>query len=170
MRESLHPLFDWYGHSALAQTMSNSSALIAIAQIVHLIGMTLLIGSIMMVDLTLLGYGIKRHPVARVSAELAPYTWTGLAIMFATGPLNLASEAQRCYDSSFFWIKMILIVAAIAFHITVHSRVTRADPPVSPARAGWVGALSLALWFSVALAAKFIGFYGEDLRVTSLFR
>ena len=169
MREALHPLFDWYGRTALAHTMSDSSALIAIAQIIHLIGMTMLIGSIMMVDLTLLGYGIKRHPVAGVAQELRPYTLTGLAIMFATGPLNLASEAQRCYDSSFFWIKMALLAIALLFHFTVHRKAITAEPPVSNLRAGWVGGISLALWFGTALAAKFIGFYGEDLRITSLF-
>jgi hypothetical protein len=168
IRQSLHPFFDWYGHTAIARIMSDSSALIAAAQIVHLIGMTLLIGTIMMVDLTLLGFGIRRHPVAQVAAELAPWTWAGLAIMFATGPLNLASEAQRCYDSSFFWIKMGLIVAAIAFHFTVHRRVTMSEPPVSAFRAGLVACVSLSLWFGIALAAKFIGFYGEDLRQAML--
>jgi hypothetical protein len=164
MRQSLLPLFDWYGHSSLAHIMSDSAALIATAQIIHLIGMALLIGTIMMADLTMLGFGFKRHPVSRVARELAPWTWTGLAIMFATGPLNLASEAQRCYDSSFFWIKMGLIILAVAFHFTVHRRVTLAEPPVSASRAKLVACVSLALWFGVAVAAKFIGFYGEDLR------
>ncbi len=79
----------------------------------------------MMVDLTHARFRHqRRHPVSRVARELAPWTWAGLAIMFATGPLNLASEAQRCYDSSFFWIKMGLIVMAVTFHFTVHRRVT----------------------------------------------
>jgi hypothetical protein len=164
MRQSLLPLFDWYGQTRLAHIMSDSAALIATAQIIHLIGMALLIGTIMMVDLTMLGFGFKRHPVSRVARELAPWTWTGLAIMFATGPLNLASEAQRCYDSSFFWIKMGLIALAVAFHFTVHRRVTLAEPPVSGSRARVVACVSLALWFGIAVAAKFIGFYGEDLR------
>jgi hypothetical protein len=170
-RQTFLPLFDWYGHTAIAHIMSDSSALIAAAQIVHLIGMALLIGTILTVDLTLLGFGIKGHPVARVAGELAPWTWAGLAIMFLTGPLNLASEAQRCYDSSFFWIKMGLIVIAVTFQFTVHRRVTLADPPVSRFQAGLVACVSLALWFGIALAAKFIGFYGEDLReITGLSR
>jgi hypothetical protein len=164
MRQSLLPLFDWYGHTWLARVMSDSAALIATAQIIHLIGMTLLIGTILMVDLTMLGFGFKRHPVSRVARELAPWTWTGLAIMFVTGPLNLASEAQRCYDSTFFWVKMGLIALAVAFHFTVHRRATLAEPPVSASRAKVVACVSLALWFGIALAAKFIGFYGEDLR------
>ena len=144
--------------------MSSSATLIAMAQIVHLIGLTLLVGTIMMMDLTLLGFGIKRHPAAQVASELAPWTLAGLAIMLLTGPLNLASEAMRCYDSSVFWIKMGLLAVAIVFHFTVHRRVAAAEPPVSRFQAGLVGCISLALWFGIALAAKFIGFYGEDLR------
>lgn len=168
MRQSLLPFFDWYGHTALARIMSDSATLIATAQIIHLIGMALLIATIMMVDLTLLGFGFKRHPVARIGRELAPWTWVGLAITFATGPLNLASEAQRDYDSSFFWIKMGLIVLAVSFHFTVHRRVTLAEPPTSASRAKLVACISLALWFAIPLAAKFIGFYGEDLREAAI--
>jgi hypothetical protein len=168
MREALHPFFDWYGNTPLASTMANSSTLIALSQIIHLIGLTLLIGTIMMVDLTLLGFGIKRHPVARVAGELAPWTRAGLGILLITGLVNLSSEAQRCYDSSAFWIKMGLVIVAVVFHFTVHRRVTLAQPPVSVARAGFVACISLFLWFGIAVAAKFIGFYGEDLRVRVL--
>lgn len=164
MREALLPFFEWYAATALSRVMSGSSALIEIAQIVHLIGMTLLIGTIMMVDLTLLGCGIKRQPAALVGRELAPYTLAGLAIMLFTGPLNLASEAMRCYDSSFFWIKMGLLIVALIFHFTLHRRVVSAEPPLSRLQAGLAGSVSLALWFGVALAAKFIAFFGEDLR------
>ena len=169
MRQAFLPLFDWYGQSRVAHIMSDSATLIAAAQIIHLIGMALLIGTILMVDLTMLGFGLRRHPVSRVARELTPWTWGGLAIMFATGPLNLASEAQRCYDSSFFWIKMGLIALAVAFHLTVHRRVTLAEPPVPASRAKVVACVSLALWFGIAMAAKFIGFYGEDLREAVMF-
>ncbi|MGA2715090.1 MAG: DUF6644 family protein [Bryobacteraceae bacterium] len=169
IRQSLLPFFEWYAGTPLGRVMSTSSTLIVTAQIVHLIGLTLLVGTIMMVDLTLLGLGIKRHSAAEVAGELAPWTLAGLAIMLLTGPLNLASEAMRCYDSSFFWIKMGLLAVALLFHFTVHRRVTSAEPPVSRFRAGIVGSVSLALWFGIALAAKFIGFYGEDLRQARLF-
>jgi hypothetical protein len=118
----------------------------------------------MMVDLTLLGFGIKRHPVSRVAGELAPWTAGGLAIMFVTGPLNLASESIKCYNATFFWVKMGLLVLVLVFHFTVHKRVATANPPVSKFWAGVVACVSLALWFGVALAAKFIGFIGDDLR------
>ena len=59
---------------------------------------------------------------------------------------------------------MGLLTLAIAFYLGVHQRVVRADPPVSRFSAGLVACVSLALWFGVALAAKFIAIYGDDLR------
>lgn len=164
IRQAFLPFFTWYAHTQLAHTMSDSKVLIAATQIVHLVGMTLLIGTIMMVDFTLLGWGIKRHPVARVAEELRPWTAGGLVIMFLTGPLNLASESMKCYNATFFWVKMGLLIVALIFHFTVHRRVAMAEPPASEFRAGLVACVSLALWFGIALSAKFIGFIGDDLR------
>jgi hypothetical protein len=163
-RQSLFPLFNWYGHSLLGQTVSASSFLIASFEIVHLIGLTLLIGTILAVDLNLLGFGMRKYPVARLSEDLRPWTRGGLAIMLVTGPLLLSSEALKCFDSSSFWAKMGLLTLALVFHFTVHRRVVIADPPVAPFRSGLVACTSLALWTGVALAAKFIGIFGDDLR------
>jgi hypothetical protein len=163
-RQTLFPLFNWYGHSLLGQTISASSFLIAFFEIVHLIGMTLLIGTILAVDLTLLGFGMRKYPVARLGKDLTQWTRGGLAVMLLTGPLLLSSEALRCFDSSAFWIKMGLLILALAFHFTVHRRVVMAEPPVARFPAGLAAFASLALWTGVALAAKLIGIFGDDLR------
>ncbi len=163
-RQALHPLFDWFEHSLLGRTMSNSSPLIALGEIVHLLGMTLLLGTVVAVDLALLGFGPRRNAAARLAGDLSRWTLGGLAVMLLSGPVLLSSEALRLFDSSFFWIKMAVLAAALVFHFTVHRRVTMAEPPVSRFRAGLVACASLALWFGVALAAKFIGIFGDDLR------
>ena len=163
-RQTLFPLFNWYGHSLLGQTISASSFLIAFFEIVHLIGLTLLIGTILAVDLTLLGFGMRKYSVSRLGGDLKPWTRGGLAVMLVTGPVLLSSEALRCFDSSAFWAKMGLLTIALIFHFTVHRRVVMAEPPAAPFRAGLVACTSLALWTGVALAAKFIGIFGDDLR------
>ena len=84
--------------------------------------------------------------------------------MLISGPLILSSEALKCYEASFFWIKMAALIAALVFHFTVHRRVTLAEPPAGRFRAGLVACLSLALWIGVALSGKMIGIYGDDLR------
>lgn len=163
-RQSLFPLFDWYGHSLLGRAISASSSVIAFFQILHLIGMTLLIGTILAVDLTLLGFGMRKYPVSRLGGDLGHLTRGGLAVMLVTGPVLLSSEALKCFDSSAFWAKMGLLTVALVFHFTVHRRVVMAEPPVARFPSGLVACTSLALWTGVALAAKFIGIFGDDLR------
>jgi hypothetical protein len=163
-RETLAPLFHWWGHTAIGITIRSSSALISLTETIHLLGLTMLIGTIMMVDLTLAGIGFRRHPVARIATELAPWTLGGLTVMLISGPLILSSETSRCYDSSFFWAKMATFITALAFHFSVHRRVTLSQPPAGRVRARLVAFVSLVLWIGVALMGKMIGIYGDDLR------
>ena len=132
MRETLIPLFAWWGHTGLGQTIRSSATLIALTEIIHLLGLTMLIGTVLMVDMALLGFGIRRHPAARIAAELAPWTTGGLVVMLISGPLILSSETLKCYESSFFWIKMTILLAAIVFHFTVHRSVAQSEPPAGP--------------------------------------
>lgn len=164
MREALFPFFNWLGHTPLAEIIRSSAALIALGEIIHLIGLVLLAGTVLMVDMAMLGFGIRRHPVARIAAELDGWAKAGLVILLVSGPLLLTSEARKCWDASFFWIKMAVLVAAIVFHFAVYRRTALADPPASRIRAGTVAVISLVLWISVALAGKMIGIYGDDLR------
>src|SRR5580692_5869029 len=134
-RELLFPFFDWLGHSAVGTTIRSSAVLIALTQIIHLLGLTMLIGTVLMVDMALLGFGIRRHPASRIAAELAPWTTGGLVVMLISGPLILSSESLKCYESSFFWAKMGILIVAITFHFTVHRRIARSEPPAGPLRA-----------------------------------
>jgi len=163
-REALLPLFEWLGHTGLGETIRSSAVLIALIEIIHLIGLTMLAGTVLMVDMAMLGLGIRRHPTARIARELAPWTTAGLVVLLMSGPLILSSETRKCYDSSFFWAKMAVLFAAIVFHFTVHRKVALAEPPAGRLRAGLVASLSLGLWIGVALAGKMIGIYGDDLR------
>jgi len=153
------PLFHWLQYTPLAQTIRHSAALIALLEIIHLVGLALLVGTILMVDLSLLGLGIGRQPVSRIARELNLFTATGLTIMLASGPLILCSEAVRCYKTPAFWIKMALLAIAIAFHFTIHRRVAMAEPPAPHPDARIVAILSLTLWFGVALAGKAIAIF-----------
>jgi hypothetical protein len=149
------PVFQWLQDTYVAQTIRHSASLIALLEIVHLIGLTLLIGTILMVDLSLLGLGIGRQPVSRIARELNLFTVMGLTVMLVSGPLILCSEAVRCYKTPAFWIKMVLLAMAIAFHFTIHRRVTQEDHPHSRT----VAILSLVLWTGVALAGKGIAIF-----------
>jgi hypothetical protein len=159
MLASLLPAFEWLQHTYLGETIRHSAALIALLEIVHLIGLTLLLGTILMVDMSLLGWGIGRHPVSGIARELSNWTIGGLAIMLASGPLILVSEAVRCYKTPAFWVKMALLAIAVAFHFTVHRKTVLAEPPAPHSSARLVAGVSLALWIGVALAGKGIAIF-----------
>jgi uncharacterized membrane protein SirB2 len=159
MANSLLPVFVWMESTPLAQTIRNSANLIALLESIHLIGLTILLGTILMVDLSLLGLGIGRSPASRIARELSAWSVAGLVIMLLSGPVLLTSEAIRCYRTPAFWMKMALLLIAIIFHFTFHKRVAYEEPPAHRNRARWTACLSLVLWTSVALAGKAIAIF-----------
>jgi hypothetical protein len=164
MRELTMPLFRWWGETAVGATIRSSSVLIAVTQTIHLLGLTMLIGTVLMINLNLVGLGFRRRSTPQIARELAPWTLGGLATMLISGPLILSSETLKAYESSFFWLKMGLLIAAILFHFTLFRQVSEAGPPATATRRRVVACLSLSLWLGVALAGKMIGIYGDDLR------
>jgi hypothetical protein len=159
MAISLLPVFEWMESTTVAQTIRHSAKLIALLESIHLIGLTLLLGTILMVDLSLLGLGIGRSPASRIARELKGWTAAGLVIMLLSGPLILSSEAIRCYKTPAFWTKMVLLGIAVTFHFTIHKSVVFEEPPAPRQRAEWTAWLSLGLWTSVALAGKAIAIF-----------
>jgi uncharacterized protein DUF6644 len=117
-------------------------------QSVHLAGIALLVGTIVLVDLRLLGYALRRYNVQEISSHLAPWTRRGLWIMLTTGPVLFASDVTRYAHNPAFVLKMIVLAVAIAFHFMVHQRVERR---------GKLGAfVSIVLWSCVVAGGRAI--------------
>jgi Family of unknown function (DUF6644) len=156
---SLMEVFEWIQGTPVGAAIRRSAVLIALVEGVHLVGLALLVGTILMVDLSLLGRGIRRLSTPEIARQLAGWTVAGLVIMLVSGPLMMSSEAVRCYKTPAFWVKMALLAAALVFHFTIHRKVALAEPQVTAGRAAMVATASLALWFGVALAGKAIAIF-----------
>jgi hypothetical protein len=131
---------------------TKDSWLFPVIQSVHLIGLTILVGSIAVVDLHVLGFGIRRPSI---STDLKSWTWAGLITMGITGPLLFWSDWQRYVHNPAFLVKMVLLAIAFLTHLTVRRQ------PSQHARLAAV--LSLLLWISVVLAGRAIADF--DIRV-----
>ena len=119
---------------------------------IHLVGLTLLVGTIAIVDLRLLGLGLRHLKVSAVAAAMAPWTSAGLVTMLVTGPALFLWDSNRYLKNPAFLVKMGLLAVALVMHFTVHRTVTQNE-----ARHGKLAALlSLVLWSSVVLAARAI--------------
>ena len=155
----LLPFFTWCDSTAVGQTIRNSRFLFPIIESLHLFALTVLLGTVLVLNLRLLGAGLRRQPLPLIARSLAPLTFWSLVAMLATGSLLFCSEALKCYDSPPFLVKMVALLLAMVFHWTVLRPV--ANSPAEPSRLRRVATamVSTILWFGVATAGRAIGFY-----------
>ena len=152
---SIFKLIDWWGETPIAHLMNSAVWMFPAVEILHLIGIVLLVGLAAIVDLRLLGVRLTAMPVAVLSSELAPWTTAGFVMVLITGPLLLATDADRYYRSWEFRFKMTCLALAILFDFTLHRKVRSGAGSLTTQRAaGWI---SLVLWSCVVAGGRAIG-------------
>ena len=156
---SLLPFFQWAEATPLGEAIRNSSWAFAAIESVHLLALAAVGGTVLVVDLRLLGFGLRAQPIADVARDARPWFGGSLIVMLVTGVGLFLSEPMKCYASTAFAVKMTCLALAIAFTFTVRMSVTMADE--GRVRSSWLKAValvSLALWFGVAASGRWIGF------------
>ena len=155
----LLPFFEWCETLWLGRAVVGSLWLFPVIEAVHLLGLSVLGGAILLVDLRMLGFGLTKRSVAGLAREARPFLLGALAVMVATGVPLFLSEPTKCYYSAAFWVKMYTLAIALIFTFTIRTRFTRLEPVRNTARLQMlVGALSIALWVTVAASGRWIGF------------
>ena len=154
----LEPFFRWCESTAIGTAVRDSVWAFPILEAVHLLGLCMLGGALLVVDLRLLGAGLTGQPVARLARHARRWLITALAILISTGVPLFLSEAIKAYYNTSFWVKMTTLPIALAFTFAVRERVARQEDGEPGVRGKVVGAVSLALWFTVAAAGRWIGF------------
>ena len=148
----LEPLFQWME----AQAVYGSSPYIGPAvNLVHLLAMVVFSGALLIVDLRLLGVGLKEQPLSQIARDARPWLIGGLIGIVLTGIPQTMERATDQYDTSIFWMKMYLILFGLIWMATVRRRAVRVDQPAG----GWpkvVGLVSILTWGSVAALARLI--------------
>ena len=155
----LLPFFEWCETLWLGQFVVGSNWLFPVIESVHLLALALLGGAVFLVDFRLVGLVLKERPVSELARDARPWMIGALVGMILTGIPLFLSEPIKCYYSTAFWIKMTTLPIAVVFAFTVRTRVTRSESVHNTTRRQQlVGALSIALWFTVAAAGRWIGF------------
>ncbi len=156
---SLLELFQWLQYSPLLVEMRSSPWLFPLIASMHLLGLALLGGAVLVVDLRLLGLGLSRQPVARLARDAEPWLLASLAVMLPTGTLLFMCFATKYYYLTAFWVKLTSLFLVLGFTFFVRRRVIMADERnTSAIRSKLIALVSLSLWTSVALAGRLIGF------------
>jgi uncharacterized protein DUF6644 len=137
--------------------LNNNEWSFPLLECIHILGFTLSIGTIAIVDLRMLGLGLQRHTLRELAKAMAPWTLIGLAVMLISGPLIFSSDPNMYLRNISFKFKMIALLVAIIYNYTVHRWVSLREP--EPAAGKVVGVVSLALWVSVVAGGLFIAFF-----------
>jgi hypothetical protein len=153
----------WLYDSSLGTGIRESIWVFPIIETIHVLGITLLVGTVALLDLRLLGVLLKRVAVADVARQMLPLTWAGFAVMFVSGFLLFSAEAATIYGNAAFRIKLVMLALVglnpLIFHLTIFRSVTTWNHRiVTPARARLAGVCSLTLWGGIICAGRAIAY------------
>jgi hypothetical protein len=146
-----------------ATEIRENDALFPWIESVHVLAITLVVGSIAIVDLRLLGWASMDRPAARLTSSILPITWTAFGVAAITGASLFVAKALAYSNNFYFQGKMILLILAginmALFHALAgqHIETWSADtkPPII---AKIAGGLSLTLWILIVGFGRWIGF------------
>jgi hypothetical protein len=163
---SIFHFCQWLEATTIGSAIRDSSWLFPAIESVHILGITILVGSTGLFDLRLLGRGfLGRQPASKVAHQVMPWAWGSFSVMFVTGVLMFSSEATRCYQSWFFRIKLGLLLLAglnaLIFQFGTYYQIGDWDEAgtVAPTAARVAAWVSLLLWVFIVFAGRGIAYY-----------
>ena len=153
----MHDFFMWMSQSPLGSAMRESQLAFPLAEMFHLTGLGLLLGSMLIFNGRFWGLGMKRQTTAELAADFAPWIRLALVLMALSGIPMFAMKAAELWEQDLvtYSTKMGLIAVAVVFHYAVQAPLARAE------NLGWgklAAALSLALWFGAAMTGLSLEF------------
>lgn len=156
-------LFALLQNTRWATAIAEGALLFPWIETIHVICLTVVFGTIAVVDLRLLGWQSTHRNLRVLADELVPLTWVAFAGAALTGFLMFASSASKYAANPQFQIKMLLIALAglnmLVFNLGICRSVGRwGDDLRPPTAARLAGACSLALWSAIIVVARWIGF------------
>jgi len=149
--------------SGIATRIRDSLWLFPLIESTHVIGLALVFGTIVIIDLRLLGIASTQRSFKRVASDILKWTWAAFALTALTGTLMFITNALVYYHNFFFRTKMLLLVLSginmVIFELTAGRTIHNWDKASSAPSAGKaVAAASLVMWISIIVMGRLIGF------------
>ena len=123
----------------------------------HIIGIALLFGAIVALDLRLLGWRREAGPADAFSRLLVPVAVGGLLIAIPAGLLMFATDARAYAASPLFQAKLLLVALAIGNSLWL--RLAERRGSISPSRGAFAAAASILLWLGAIVLGRLVGYF-----------
>jgi len=158
---SIPSLLEWIESTDLSTAIREGALPYPIIGGIHLLGIALFGGMLLMTDLRLLGWAMRRRPVSDIVQQLRAWKWAGFVIVTASGLLLAWAEPLKLYRSPSFWVKMALLalvgVHALVFRGRVYGNTAKLDVAMT-GEARLAAAISLLLWTGLVVSGRLIAY------------
>lgn len=154
---------EWLYNTPLAEALRSNEVLFPWFESVHVLAITLVLGSISVVDLRLLGLASRKRPVSQLIREVLPITWSAFAVAAITGFTLFSSNAVEYAHNFPFQMKMVIMLLAglnmLVFHLVTYRGIAEWNEATrTPFAARFAGGFSLAAWIAIVAFGRWIGF------------
>jgi hypothetical protein len=147
--------------SALGHVMRSSPMLYPAVEILHILGFVVLVGSILALDLRLLGLG-RTIPIPPMAQLLLPLSRIGFLLAISMGFLLFSADAAHVVRNPAFQAKLLLIAAALVNIVVAHAGPWRQIAQwrnAVPGSAKFTALASLLLWIGAVCAGRLIAYF-----------
>jgi hypothetical protein len=157
------PLADWLAATPLSKALSDQSWVVPTSQSIHILAVSTVFASALMINLRLLGVGARWRSVSQLSDTLIPWMWCGLVVLLLTGSIQTLAEPVRQFVTPVFWAKMTMIVIVTVMTI-LFVRALRRNAPLwddvssRPPQAKIFAVVSTLMWLAIIVCGRFIAY------------
>ena len=136
--------------------LNNNDWAFPLFECIHIAMFAMSIGTIAVVDLRLLGLGMRRQSPVELMKATSLWTLIGLVVVITSGLVIFTTDPQSYYYNPAFRYKCIALVGAIVYNYTIHRMTILSN--AGRFLGGLVGGVSLLLWISIVFAGIFYSF------------
>lgn len=159
---ALESLWSTFEATGLSVAIREVPFAFAAVEIVHVFALSIVFGSLLVVDLRLLGVASNNLKVSSLSHDLLGWTWGGFGVAAISGVIMFMARANEYMINDQFLAKFVVMALAginmVIFHFGVYRSVDRWDLGPPPGAAKLAGLLSLTFWVIIITLGRWIGY------------
>jgi len=154
---NLITLSQWLSATPLSQLIQRTSWAIPGIQVVHILCLATLFALALNLSLRVAGRGFAAESLASLAGRFVPAMWICLALLLVSGSLLIIAEPDRTITNPAFYVKMTLLVVAIALTAWLASVARRQPQKPAPVHV-FAAALCMVVWFRIIVAGRYIAY------------
>ena len=146
---------EWCQQSALSELVRKKAWTIPAIEILHIAGVILVFGSMLVINLRLFGLIFLSEPSGAMAADLSKRMRLGLILLVITGPLLFFAMPVRLFETADFSVKLVLVAIAVVYHFAIHRKRMLAAEVTGGVK--FSAGISMALWMAAILSGLELG-------------